>query len=291
MDRKTSPLVSFFTVIAKERTYLNLIYLLLAFPLGMFYFIFLVFGLTLGTALLLLLVGLLILMFVALSWWGFILLERALAENLLREPMYPLHTRSLKGKTTWEQIVAYAANPVTWKGLLYLFIKFPLGVLSFFVTVGFGVTTLGLLAAPALYRFIELEMSLFWGYGWRIDTLSEAILAFFIGVVLAFVSLHVFNGLAWISGKFAALMLGNPGAAGLPTTQPVPSGAPVPPQPAQPAAPPETPLPAPPLPPTDTEETAGNQAAEASEEPSESQPPAGSEPGETPADDLEEPAG
>jgi len=38
----------FFGVAAREGTYLNIIYLLLAFPLGCAYFVFLVTGLSLG---------------------------------------------------------------------------------------------------------------------------------------------------------------------------------------------------------------------------------------------------
>ena len=44
---------------------------------------------------------------------------------------------------------------------------------------------------------------------WVVDTLQEALLACLAGVFMTFVSLHIFNGLAWFSGKFARLMLGN----------------------------------------------------------------------------------
>ncbi len=42
----------FFGVVARGQSYLNMIYLLLAFPLGVCYFVFLVTGLSLGIGLL-----------------------------------------------------------------------------------------------------------------------------------------------------------------------------------------------------------------------------------------------
>lgn len=47
----------FFGVVAEPRSYLNIVYLLLAFPLGTFYFVFLVTGLSLGFGLIITLVG------------------------------------------------------------------------------------------------------------------------------------------------------------------------------------------------------------------------------------------
>ncbi len=48
---------------------------------------------------------------------------------------------------------------------------------------------------------------------WVIDTLADSLLAFLIGIPLLFISLHVFNGVAWISGKFAKVMLGTAAVA------------------------------------------------------------------------------
>jgi len=42
-----------------------------------------------------------------------------------------------------------------------------------------------------------------------VDTLGEALLVSLAGVLATLVSMHVLNGLAWVSGKFARVMLGN----------------------------------------------------------------------------------
>ena len=57
MNETTSIVKKFFGVVAQEETYLNLIYLLLAFPLGTVYFTFLVTGLSLGIGLLIVWIG------------------------------------------------------------------------------------------------------------------------------------------------------------------------------------------------------------------------------------------
>src|SRR5512136_1654311 len=75
----------FFSVVLKGQTYLNILYLLLAFPLGLGYFIVLVTGLSLGFSLAILWIGLLILALMVVVWWGMAAVERQLAIWLLRE--------------------------------------------------------------------------------------------------------------------------------------------------------------------------------------------------------------
>ena len=59
----------YFEVEIRPQTYLNLVYLLLSFPLGVLYFIFLITGVSLGLPLVFLLVGVAILAAVfAVSW-------------------------------------------------------------------------------------------------------------------------------------------------------------------------------------------------------------------------------
>ena len=65
------------------QTYLNLLYLLLAFPLGIAYFVFLIFGMSLGAGLAVIFVGVPILMgmlFACLSLGAF---ERLMARSML----------------------------------------------------------------------------------------------------------------------------------------------------------------------------------------------------------------
>lgn len=73
----------FFGVPFQPQTYLNLLYLLLAFPLGLAYFIFAAVGLSLGVGLAVLVVGIPILLLVVLSALGIAAFELWLADRLL----------------------------------------------------------------------------------------------------------------------------------------------------------------------------------------------------------------
>ena len=75
---------SYFGVLLKSRTYLNFLYLLLAFPLGLTYFIVLVTGLSLGLSLIIIWVGLLILAVLFPLIWFLIAFERTQSIYLLR---------------------------------------------------------------------------------------------------------------------------------------------------------------------------------------------------------------
>ncbi len=212
MDTTEKALKRIFGVIARGQTYLNLIYVLLAFPLGLFYFVFLVTGLSVGIGLAIVWVGLLILALMLGAWWLFILFERQLATGLLQVKLDPLETPKTKdAQTTWKKIGAYLSNPVTWKGLLYLFLKFPLGIILFVLVVTFVSVTLSFLAAPLFYSFgyfpeIWFTASTYW----QINSLGEAMILSVAGIPMIFITLHLVNGLAWISGWLAKVLLGNP---------------------------------------------------------------------------------
>ena len=62
-----------------------------------------------------------------------------------------------------------------------------------------------------------------WSY---VDTLPEALLLALLGLFMLLISMHIFNGMAYVSGKFAKVMLGNsaPGTVPIekaPVIQPV----------------------------------------------------------------------
>ncbi len=211
MDTGENFFKRFFGVIIRGQTYLNLLYALLAFPLGLFYFIFLVTGLSVGIGLIIIWVGLLILGLVMAAWWLFILFERQLATGLLRVELDPVETPNTRAAaTTWKKLGAYLSNPVTWKGLLYLILKFPLGLAIFIALTVAASLTAYFLTAPLTYQFLHPEIWFWSDTLWQIDTLSDAMIAFVIGVPLLFLTLHLVNGIAWVSGWVVKALLGNP---------------------------------------------------------------------------------
>jgi hypothetical protein len=241
MKKSQNPLVRFFGVPFRVRTYLNFLYLLLAFPLGLIYFTFFVVGISLGLATAILLVGFLILAFVGLGWWAFAVFERYQAIWLLGMDVPPMDKPGSKPVTFWERVKDLLTNPVTWKSLFFLIIKFPWGIFTFVVLVTLVGVSLGLMAAPLVYWWLpDYGVSLNLAFGWQIDALWEALIAFVFGVIFGFFSLHVLNYLAYVSGLFAERMLGNR----RPALAPAPDAA---------TAAPMAAIPAPPIPPQPVE--------------------------------------
>lgn len=201
MNETTGIVKQFFGVVAKGETYLNIIYLLLAFPLGTAYFVFLVTGLLLGLSLPFW-VGIPILLLMLAAWWGLGVFERQLAIWLLHVDIPPISRDTASGQSVWIQLKAHLSNPLTWKGLVYLFTRFPLGIISLVVAIPL---TGGLVFAPLTYTDPESQMYVF---SWQIDTLNEAMISSIMGLGVGLISMHIMNGLAFLSGRFTSLMLG-----------------------------------------------------------------------------------
>ncbi|MCP5100682.1 MAG: hypothetical protein GY943_34470 [Chloroflexi bacterium] len=205
MEKSTeSQLADYFSVFREKQTYLNLLYLFLAFPLGIAYFVLSVTGLSLGVGLLIVWVGLFILLALFAAWWGIAAFERQLAIHLLGEEIAPMSFPAAKDDTAWERVKEHFRNPVTWKSMLYLLLKFPLGIASFVA----GVTAVSipgaLIFAPFLYKVDNLNIG-----SWHINTFGEAFLATIVGLLIAPFAMRLLNLLARLSGQFARFMLGN----------------------------------------------------------------------------------
>jgi hypothetical protein len=208
-EKHLNLLMRFFTAPIEVRTYTNLFYLALAFPLGMFYFIFLLTGLALGFGLTIIWVGLPILAVVLAASWGMAALERRLAIVLLGAEVPPMTAPATgQPKDFWKRVQEFLGNPVTWKGLGFLFLKFPLGIMSF-------VLTLVLLVVPTAFLFAPIA----WGWGfddihfdipfWNVDTFGETLLLAAFGFMGLLVSLNVLNGLGRVWRELAEVMLGS----------------------------------------------------------------------------------
>jgi hypothetical protein len=185
-------------------SYRNLAYLALAFPLGLFYFIFLVTGLALGFGLYIVVVGLPLLVAVFLCWRLFIRFERLQSRWLL--------SQSTGGDTAlpwsqtkklWPWLRSRLASPVSWKGFVFLLLKFPLGLASFVVVITLGALSGALLLAPVLYTRVPFEV-----FDATITSAGQAWLLAGVGLLIGLVSFHLFNGMASVFRWLSARLLG-----------------------------------------------------------------------------------
>jgi signal transduction histidine kinase len=92
---------------------------------------------------------------------------------------------------------------MTWKGLVFVALKFPLGVASFAIVCGAGFFSLVLLFAPVIVLFTTVTF-----FGWIVESPLQALPLTVIGVPAVLLSLNFFNGMAWLWGIFARVMLG-----------------------------------------------------------------------------------
>jgi len=188
----------------EARSYGNLLYLALAFPTGLAYFVFLAVGLSVGLGLTIIWVGLPILALVVGTSFGLAALERQLAIHLLGARVPPMAPAPHADASAWQRFREFLANPVTWKGMGYLAVKFPLGLVSFVVVVTLLSIAGALLAAPFIYSWEPLYL-----FDGPVDSLGPALACALVGAVVALISLNLFNLLAAGWRELARVLLGS----------------------------------------------------------------------------------
>ena len=215
----------------RRQTYRNLLYLGLAFPLGIAYLVFVTVGVALGVGLSVILVGIPILAAVVIATVLLAGLERWLAARLLDREF---DTRaSLDGESVRGMAVAAVTDARTWTPLVYLPTKFVFGVVTFVVVFTTLTTGISLLFAPLYYtepgvyvgvitdRPIELHPAIYVGWNkllvgfetvltldyWRMQTLPGAVVVSMVGLGITLLGLNIVNGLARLAGWFTQLLL------------------------------------------------------------------------------------
>ena len=241
-----SALTRFFGVVVRPRTWLGIVFHLLAFPLGLFYFVFLVTGLSVGVGLVVIWVGIPILLVVAGAWWLFAAFERVQARYLLcaEIPSAPRPWERADG--VWGKLKAHFGSGSTWRDLAYLIAKLAFGTMSFSLLVTLTAIVGWLLAMPFLAAFDVPVINGTW-----VPPLWFGIVSVPLGILALVLSLHVLNAWGWVCARWAEVMfrVAAPGApAG--SAAPYPSASPAlcapaaPPAPPAPPARPEMPAPA-----------------------------------------------
>jgi two-component system, OmpR family, phosphate regulon sensor histidine kinase PhoR len=212
---------SLLRVATRRQTYFNLFYLMAAFPLGLFYFIFLVTCFSVGVSTAIIGVGFALLIATLLATWGFATFERELVMWWLGVRIAPMSAPAPPNASVGNRLNRLLRNPVTWKGLAYLLLEFPFGIFSFVIVLTFFSLALSLILSPLIYlvslalnRGLSDQMAIRLGFGITISGLNIPLFLMttlalsILGVVLLIFALYAFNGLAYLWGQFARLMLG-----------------------------------------------------------------------------------
>lgn len=198
----------FFGVAAEPRTYAALFYMLLSLATGVFYFTWVVAGLSLSVGLAALIIGIpfIVLFFGSVRVLSLVegrIVEVMLGERMPRRPVYPSRDKPLL-----QRIGDMFLDPRSWSTLLYMLLMLPLGVAYFVVAVvGLSVSLSCMVAPVALLLGFDQSFVLDFGSG-DVSSLPWAgPLVFLGGVLLLFATLHVARGVAYLHGQLAKHLL------------------------------------------------------------------------------------
>lgn len=203
-EPSANPVAEFFLAPFRLRTYTTLLYLWLAFPLGLFYFVTLVTGLSLGVGLLIVWVGVLVLLAVVLFCWTLGAFERVLAQGLLgaQVPRRPLPPVGEVGVVRW--LGAVLQSPALYKSLLFLALKFPIGLAGWMLSLTGLSVSLALVFAPVAFAFggdVDL-------WFWQPVTVADTLPLAAVGLAMLWVTLNLQNLLGLLWRAMAEGMLG-----------------------------------------------------------------------------------
>lgn len=215
------------------QTYRNLLYLVVMFPLGIFYFNLLFAGVLAGLGLVVVGIGipLLLLLFV-------IAVELARLEGILVRRLLNVDITSPAAETEhrlWTRVKRLIIDRRTWKAIAYLLSEFVYGSLAFGLLLSLIATSGSFIFAPLYYTRApvvaygpiaagELTLDVLFGWNnllvgvtttfqigsWWIETLPGALLVTGLGAVLLLLTFQLVNALAWVWGQYARIMLTTP---------------------------------------------------------------------------------
>ena len=176
-----------FGTVLEGRTWRNLLYLFLSFPLGLVYFVVTITLLSIGVGTIVIVAGIPILIITFTLVRAFVAGERVLLWKLLGASI-PAPSPRRRPPGLIDRMMSYLGDAHLWKGLVYLLLHFAFGVASFALVMGLIPASLGLLTMPLTYQLAPMTVGLE-----RITTLDQAVLCCSAGAILALLSLHLLN--------------------------------------------------------------------------------------------------
>lgn len=206
----------FFGVIADPHTWGAMFYMLLALPVGIFYFTWAVAGLSLSGGLAITIIGLLFFLLFMASVRGLSLLESRIVEGMLgvRMPRRPPYTE--RDQPLLKRIAAMLTDPRTWATLLYMLLMLPLGIAYFVIVVVPTSVSLAFLAFvfAMVFRhgwlqglYVNQQILVDWGFGPHIPGWPDTVVLLVIGILLPFLMLHLVRWIGRMHGALAKHLL------------------------------------------------------------------------------------
>jgi signal transduction histidine kinase len=188
------------------RTYGRILYLVLALPLAVAEFTFLVTAISFGIGTAVTLIGIPVLIGTVWAWRWIAELERRLIGRLIGVEIPSPYRPDPPQEHWWTRIAARLSDPATWKDLAFLLLQLPLGILSFTIAASVIGVGLGGLLAPAYYWALSDGT---WITAIHVDTLGEALAVVPLGALVLLLGIPGLSALGRLYGWLAMQLLGS----------------------------------------------------------------------------------
>ena len=205
-QKSDSIFTRFFAVYTDTHAWGALLYMLIAFVTGVFYFSWAVTGLATSVSFALFIFGLPFALLFFLSVRGLALLEGRIIEALLgvRMPRRPLFTQ--KNLKWLDRLRELATDRHTWFSILYMFIQFVLGTLYFVLFTTVLSFSLSLIAVPVLQELWDQGIVMNNNIRYYFPTWSYPLLVLG-GFLLWTIFMNLARGIGQMHGRMAKSML------------------------------------------------------------------------------------
>ncbi|MBK7450062.1 MAG: sensor domain-containing protein [Anaerolineales bacterium] len=217
VERRTSPtlgqpvrqrsfLSRFFGVYTDPRAWGALLYMLIAFVTGVFYFTWAVTGVSVSVSFLIFIFGFPFALLFLISIRGLALLEGRLVEALLgvRMPRRPLFSH--QGMKWFERLKALVTDRQTWLMILYMLIQFVLGTIYFVLIVTVLSFSVSLIAIPFVQESFHMDMVVFNNERLALPTWTYPLWVLG-GFLLWTIFMNIVRGVGQLHGKLAKWIL------------------------------------------------------------------------------------
>jgi hypothetical protein len=217
VERRTSPVLNqpvkprsflgrFFGVYGDPRAWGALLYMLIAFITGIFYFTWAVTGVSISISFLIFIFGFPIALLFLISIRGLALIEGRLVEALLgvRMPRRPLFSH--QGMKWFDRLKALLVDRQTWLMLLYMLIQLVLGVVYFVLLVTMLSFSLAFIFIPVFQEVFHQGVYMFGNtqHYFAAWTYPLWVLA---GILFWTIFMNIARGIGQLHGKFAKWIL------------------------------------------------------------------------------------
>jgi uncharacterized membrane protein len=199
-------LVRFFGVFAEPRAWGAFLYLLFSLATGIFYFTWVVTGLSLSAGLMVLIIGLPLAGLFILSVRGISLVEGRIVEALLGVRMPRRQVFSQRNASYWLRFKGVISDKQTWLSIIYMLLQMPLGITYFTVLTSLIAVSLYGIASPILQLGFNLPVHSIYGVAYYLPNWFFPI-SVIGGILLATLTMHLVKHVGRLHGQLAKALL------------------------------------------------------------------------------------